>query len=104
MKDIGDLSRLIEKNVAELLEEEIMENHIRGRELTLKSNWVAIITNGTAILGFGDIGAIAGMPVMEVHTFFLLIIISIIRIIRCPKSANQLSICSTGGGGVLEMN
>jgi malic enzyme len=26
------------------------------RELTLKSNWAAIITNGTAILGLGDIG------------------------------------------------
>jgi malate dehydrogenase (oxaloacetate-decarboxylating) len=33
--------------------------------MTMKSNWCAIITNGTAILGFGDIGATAGMPVME---------------------------------------
>ncbi len=28
-------------------------------------NTVAIVTNGTAILGLGDIGAVAGMPVME---------------------------------------
>ena len=28
-------------------------------------NSVAIVTNGTAILGLGDIGAVAGMPVME---------------------------------------
>jgi malate dehydrogenase (oxaloacetate-decarboxylating) len=34
-------------------------------DLTLKSNMVAVITNGTAVLGLGDIGAAAGMPVME---------------------------------------
>jgi malate dehydrogenase (oxaloacetate-decarboxylating) len=32
---------------------------------TVISNTVAIVTNGTAILGLGDIGAVAGMPVME---------------------------------------
>jgi malate dehydrogenase (oxaloacetate-decarboxylating) len=34
-------------------------------DLTLKRNMVAVITNGTAVLGLGDIGAAAGMPVME---------------------------------------
>ena len=34
-------------------------------ELTCKNNFGAIVTNGTAILGLGDIGALAGMPVME---------------------------------------
>jgi malate dehydrogenase (oxaloacetate-decarboxylating)(NADP+) len=34
-------------------------------QLTVKGNWGAIITNGTAILGFGDIGTTAGLPVME---------------------------------------
>jgi malate dehydrogenase (oxaloacetate-decarboxylating) len=33
--------------------------------LTCRGNMGAIITNGTAILGFGDIGAVAGLPVME---------------------------------------
>src|SRR5512140_2252638 len=32
---------------------------------TVITNTVAIVTNGTAILGLGDIGAVAGMPVME---------------------------------------
>ena len=32
---------------------------------TAKSNLVAVITNGTAVLGLGDIGALAGKPVME---------------------------------------
>jgi len=36
-----------------------------AREYTHISNKVAIVTNGTAILGLGDIGCVAGMPVME---------------------------------------
>lgn len=34
-------------------------------ELTRRSNLVAVITDGTAVLGLGDIGGLAGMPVME---------------------------------------
>ena len=34
-------------------------------KLTCKNNYGGIVTNGTAILGLGDIGALAGMPVME---------------------------------------
>ena len=37
----------------------------KAREFTNISNKVAIATNGTAILGLGDIGALAGLPVME---------------------------------------
>ncbi|HEY5563281.1 MAG TPA: malic enzyme-like NAD(P)-binding protein [Clostridiaceae bacterium] len=34
-------------------------------DYTIKGNTVAIVTNGTAVLGLGDIGAAAGLPVME---------------------------------------
>jgi malic enzyme len=34
-------------------------------EYTAKGNLVAVITNGTAVLGLGNIGALAGKPVME---------------------------------------
>jgi len=34
-------------------------------DYTVKGNMVAIVTNGTAVLGLGDIGAGAGLPVME---------------------------------------
>ena len=33
--------------------------------LTARNNLVAVITNGTAVLGLGNIGALAGKPVME---------------------------------------
>ena len=35
------------------------------RQYTIRKNYCAIITDGTAILGYGDIGPLAGLPVME---------------------------------------
>jgi malate dehydrogenase (oxaloacetate-decarboxylating) len=43
----------------------IRENPERAHYYTAIDNTVAIVTNGTAILGLGDIGPVAGMPVME---------------------------------------
>lgn len=43
----------------------IEENPDRAYELTRKNNLVGLITNGTAVLGLGDIGPTASMPVME---------------------------------------
>ncbi len=43
----------------------IHETPERAHAYTAIYNTVAIVTNGTAILGLGDIGAVAGMPVME---------------------------------------
>src|SRR5512136_1765427 len=34
-------------------------------DYTAKGNLVAVVTNGTAVLGLGNIGALAGKPVME---------------------------------------
>ena len=45
--------------------EKINEDPSLVFELTCKNNYGAIVTNGTAVLGLGDIGALAGMPVME---------------------------------------
>lgn len=44
---------------------EIAENPELAYEYTSKGNLVAVISNGTAILGLGDRGALAGKPVME---------------------------------------
>ncbi|WP_430006769.1 NAD(P)-dependent malic enzyme [Metabacillus idriensis] len=43
----------------------IAENSAEGYSLTARSNMVAIVTDGTAVLGMGDIGPAAAMPVME---------------------------------------
>lgn len=43
----------------------IKEDPKLSYELTRRANLVAVITDGTAVLGLGDIGGLAGMPVME---------------------------------------
>jgi malate dehydrogenase (oxaloacetate-decarboxylating)(NADP+) len=43
----------------------IVENPTAARELTARANMVAVITNGTAVLGLGAIGPLAAKPVME---------------------------------------
>ena len=45
--------------------EAIVENPAAARELTVRGNLVAVVTNGTAVLGLGAIGPLAGKPVME---------------------------------------
>ena len=47
------------------ISEKILDDPNLVFELTSKNNYGSIITNGTAVLGLGDIGALAGMPVME---------------------------------------
>ena len=44
---------------------EIQKDESKSYELTRRWNTVAVITDGTAVLGLGDIGPVAGMPVME---------------------------------------
>lgn len=44
---------------------EISKDKDKIYDYTIKGNTVAIVTNGTAVLGLGDIGAGAGLPVME---------------------------------------
>src|SRR6476659_8718476 len=45
--------------------EAIAADPSQAAELTARQNLVAVITNGTAVLGLGDIGPLAGKPVME---------------------------------------
>ena len=45
--------------------EAIAADHRKAWQLTIKSNSVAVVSDGTAVLGLGDIGPEAAMPVME---------------------------------------
>ena len=64
LKDRSDLSLAYTPGVAEPCLE-IQKDPSKSYELTRRSNLVAVITDGTAVLGLGDIGPEAGMPVME---------------------------------------
>lgn len=59
-----DLSTAYTPGVAEPCRK-IKENPDDVYKYTFKSNMVAVVSNGTAVLGLGDIGPEAGMPVME---------------------------------------
>ncbi len=59
-----DLSLAYSPGVAEPCIE-IKNNPAAAYDYTSKGNLVAVISNGTAVLGLGDIGAVAGKPVME---------------------------------------
>lgn len=59
-----DLSLAYTPGVAEPVKE-IIKNPEDAYLYTGKGNLVGVITNGTAVLGLGDVGALAGKPVME---------------------------------------
>ncbi len=64
IKTREDLSLAYTPGVAEPCRE-IAKDYEKSFELTRRSNLVAVITDGSAVLGLGDIGPAAGMPVME---------------------------------------
>lgn len=64
IRSLGDLRRVYTPGVANVCEV-IKNDPEQARYFTGISNTVAIVTDGTAILGLGNIGPVAGMPVME---------------------------------------
>ena len=64
VKTRDDLSTAYTPGVAEPCRK-IRENPDAVYKYTFKSNMVAVVSNGTAVLGLGDIGPEAGLPVME---------------------------------------
>ncbi len=64
LNSIGDIRKIYTPGVATICRD-IQKRPELAYKYTAIPNQVAIVTNGTAILGLGDIGAVAGMPVME---------------------------------------
>lgn len=64
VKTKDDLSTVYSPGVARPCEV-IAENPEAAYEYTIKSNTVAVVTDGSAVLGLGNIGALAAIPVME---------------------------------------
>lgn len=64
IKNRDDLSRVYTPGVAKVCTA-IHEDQDKAYSLTIKRNTVAVITDGTAVLGLGDIGPHAAAPVME---------------------------------------
>jgi malate dehydrogenase (oxaloacetate-decarboxylating) len=64
IKNRDDLSRVYTPGVARVCTA-IHENPKKAYSLTIKRNTVAVVTDGTAVLGLGDIGPQAAAPVME---------------------------------------
>ncbi|HWO59040.1 MAG TPA: NAD-dependent malic enzyme [Umezawaea sp.] len=64
LRNRDDLSRAYTPGVARVCQA-IAENPEDARRLTIKRNTVAVVTDGSAVLGLGNIGPAAALPVME---------------------------------------
>jgi malate dehydrogenase (oxaloacetate-decarboxylating) len=64
IRNRDDLSLIYTPGVARICEA-IAENPDDARRLTIKRNTVAVVTDGSAVLGLGNLGPLAALPVME---------------------------------------
>ena len=85
---------------------EIKDDYKKIYDYTTKSNMVAVVTNGTAVLGLGNIGAGAGLPVMEGKAVLFKSFAGVDAVPLCLNSRNVDDICQTvemlepGFGGI----
>jgi len=94
IKDRKDLSLAYTPGVAQPCLE-IQKDVNLSYELTRRWNTVAVITDGTAVLGLGDIGPEAGMPVMEGKCVLFKVFGNVDAIPLCIRSKNVDEIVNT---------
>ena len=74
---------------------EIQKDYNKSFDLTARGNTVAVVTDGTAVLGLGDIGPEAGMPVMEGKALLFKIFGNVDAIPLCVRSKSVDDIVNT---------
>ena len=94
INNIEDLSIAYTPGVAKACQE-IQKDESLAYQLTRKSNTVAVITDGSAVLGLGDIGPSASMPVMEGKCILFKELANIDAIPICINSKNIDEIVKT---------
>ncbi|RAP34699.1 NAD-dependent malic enzyme [Candidatus Marinamargulisbacteria bacterium SCGC AG-439-L15] len=91
LKDEKDLSLAYTPGIAGVCQE-IERNPDRVYDLTIKKNSVAIVSDGSAVLGLGNIGAEASIPVMEGKALLFKEYAGIDAFPICIKSQNTMEI------------
>lgn len=74
---------------------EIEKNPERAYDMTMKGNTIAVVTNGTAVLGLGNIGPLASLPVMEGKAMLFKKFAGINAVPICIDSTNPRHIIET---------
>lgn len=74
---------------------EIEKDPEKAYDMTMKGNTIAVVTNGTAVLGLGDIGPLASLPVMEGKAMLFKKFANINAVPICIDSTNTRHIIET---------
>ncbi|HUG83014.1 MAG TPA: NADP-dependent malic enzyme [Euzebya sp.] len=105
VQDLTDLAFVYTPGVARPCLD-IAEDPRKAYELTIKRNAVAVVSDGSAVLGLGDIGALAAMPVMEGKAILLRDLAGVDAYPIClderdpDRLVDMIAALSTGFGGI----
>ncbi|NRF92482.1 NAD-dependent malic enzyme [Paenibacillus frigoriresistens] len=91
---VRDLSLAYSPGVAEPCKEIFIEED-KVYEYTMKGNLVAVVTNGTAVLGLGNIGPHAAMPVMEGKALLFKVLAGVDAIPICLDALDKENVIET---------